>query len=166
VNQLVHNEKHVGLKNLHVVNAIPGTFYWTPFQFFGRADLPQAVRFYPSTAGGRQVGIIFAANTQRALKLSGFKQTKPTAAMLSALKQRLGPAADKYDTSALYMLADLAKGGMLEDLTLPIEGLQALLLFTALKTAARGGTLVIEQVEDRKEMIGGSQFVLHALKRA
>ena len=60
-------EKHVGFKNLHVVNALPRTMYWTPFQFFGDPEVQHTVRISPSTVKGWSIGLIFQKGQQTKL---------------------------------------------------------------------------------------------------
>src|SRR5207244_6951528 len=56
---LVSNEKHVGLKNLHVVNVPPGTNYCTSFQFFVNLELRHTITIPQSSARGWGGGLHF-----------------------------------------------------------------------------------------------------------
>ncbi|MCI0463586.1 MAG: hypothetical protein L0Z62_42160 [Gemmataceae bacterium] len=164
VNRLVPNEKRVGLKNVHVVSAVAGTSSWTPFQFFGSPDQLHTVKLSTSGAGKWTVGILLQNVSQPALKLGGITRKQPTQVLLKALKNRIGTAVDQFDTTGIYLLKNVAQGGLLTDLKLPKDGLRAMLLLGAPPTAAPAGTLNIVQ-EVGGVVLGGSTFVLRALKK-
>jgi photosystem II stability/assembly factor-like uncharacterized protein len=168
VNALVPSERRVGLRNLHVVSAAPGSFYWTPFQFFGDAGQSQKVRVLPSGARGWRAGLVLQKGAQGKLKLEGMSASKPTAGMLSALKERAGKDIDSFNVSLVYLVNDLRKGGALTDLALP-KGkagghLQAMLLLIPPSSGAGKGTISILQ-EEGEALVGGSTFAVQATKR-
>jgi photosystem II stability/assembly factor-like uncharacterized protein len=160
VNQLVGLEKHVGLKNLHVVNAPPGTAYWTPFRFYGQAELPQLIKLR-ATKGKWAVGLLFQKPVQKSLEVRGISKRKLTAAELDALRQRLGKEAERYDTATLYFVTSPAKGG--EFANVRIRGvLGTMLLLGAPRSRAVEDALSIAQ-EQAGVVVGGSTFILRTL---
>jgi photosystem II stability/assembly factor-like uncharacterized protein len=169
VNTLVPNERHVGLKNLHVVNIPPATIYWTPMQFYGNIELRQVIRFLPSVARGWRTGLLFQTDPQQELQLEGITRTKLTKTMLNTLKEKVGDTVKKYDTNVLYMLENSLKGGVVSNVALAKgqDGgeLQTMLLFISPIIRRGVGTLSILQEEEPRSILGGSTFVLQTLKR-
>ena len=138
----MRGERHAGLKNVHVVSAPVGAPYWTPFAFFGTADQPQLIRIPPAQgAKGWSLGLVLAKGKQKNLKLTGVTKSAPTAQMQQALKARLGAGVSQFDTSALYSVDNLQKGGILEGVALlqgPRGGaLQAMLLLVPRRRGGR-----------------------------
>jgi hypothetical protein len=161
--QLVRTEKRVGLKNLHVVDAPPGTYYWTPFRFLARAGQPQAIKIVNVTASGWRMGLIFAKNALKDAKLGGIASTKPSATMLKALRLRLGPEVKAFDTANLYVVKNLREGATVADLKVPDGGLGTMLLLAPSPAATSGGKVTILQ-EQGGRLVGGSTFVLRRAK--
>jgi hypothetical protein len=164
VDQLVPAEKHVGLKNLHVVNVPPGTMYWTAIGFYGSTELPQSIKFRARPVKW-QIGLILQKSAQTALELRGFTKRKPTVALLKALEQKAGKEIQRFDTTALYLLSGTEHGGELANLRLLKGGLQAMLLLIAPRVSGPDGTLEIVQ-EQQGVLLGGSTFILHTAKRS
>ena len=79
--------------------------------------------------------------------------------MLTALRKRIGASIEKFDTTRLFALNDLGKGGALAGLKLPKGGLRTMLLLVAPAKSAPVRTLSIIQ-EANQRVIGGSTFVL------
>lgn len=168
VNTLVPSERHVGLKNLHIVNMLAGTMSWEPFQFYGNIESSQTIRIPSSLARTWQLGLMLQANTPQDLKLTGFTPTKPTDAMLTALKEKIGEGVARYDTSVIYMLDSLQKGGILDAVKLAKSKygglLQTMLLLIAPKTTGAKGNITILQEQDQKVLVGGSTFAVQTVK--
>lgn len=159
-------EKHVGFKNLHVVNALPGTIYWTPFQFFGDPEVRHTVRISPLTVKKWSVGFMFQKNEHMNVDVNGVTIKEPTQAMLIALKKKLGSEIEKYDTSKVYMVDDTANGGTLAGMELPKTGLQSMLLLVPPMDAVLDETMSISLLHEdhNKDIVGGSTFVLRIIK--
>ncbi len=163
VEELISREKRVGVKNLHVVNVAPKTHYWTPFHFYGNPKLRHTITIPPSIASGWRLGILFQAGTQKALKLERVTTTRPTAAMLKALKDRIGSDIGKYDTTALYLWDNSHADASLANVVLPGVGLSAMLLLSpSQKAVANGKVSIIQKM--KQDIIGGSTFVLRTTK--
>ena len=162
VDNLGRIEKHVGFKNLAVVNAVPGAYYWTFFQFFGGGDELGRIRFSPLTAKGWNIGIIFEKKSQISVK-DGFVRKEPTNKMLIQLKNKIKEQIKGYDISNIYMLDNVDKGGNLE-LKIPNKGgVRSMVLFTV-PYSLTSGTISIMQ-ENKKQTIGGITFALRSAKK-
>ena len=180
VDQLVRNEKRVGLKNLFVVNAPPAASSWTTIEFFAEAQKNQAIRIVPSTAGGATIGILLPKTAQVAkpskagrakkgratavLQGEGIVVKKLSDASFKSLKDEIGDQVDKYDRNDLRVVESLEKGAKLTDIKVPKTGLQALVLLTHPAKAGDTATFSIVQ-EDGEEVVGGCTFVLRAVKQ-
>ncbi|HKG90363.1 MAG TPA: hypothetical protein VKA84_00650, partial [Gemmatimonadaceae bacterium] len=167
VNALVRNEKRVGLKNLHVVNAPPATIFWSLLRFFASSQTAsQVIRFLPSAARGWSVGVLLPAGAAPAAGVTGLTTQKPTAAQLKAFKTRFGEQAAAFDTTRLYVLGDLRQGGQLAQIKVPKAGLTAALVFVAPDaTTATTATLTVLQEDAAKVVVGGNTYALRVTKQ-
>lgn len=178
VNNLVRTEKHVGLKNLHVVNAVAGASSWAPIEFHSTSEKVQTIKLLPSKLSG-EVGLLFPKTLQisrptaakKAKKgaeplklLEGIVVRKPSEAMLKVLKERLGEEAAKYDQTRLYAIENAEKGANLRDIRIARAGIKALLLLPP--PPAGDGSIAISIVqEEGDQTVGGSTFVLRQARR-
>ena len=173
VGVLVSTEKHVGQKNLHIVNPTFTTLYWTSFTFNSvnteEGDSNDIV-IPPSKANGWKVGIIFQKiNPPEQPVLNGITASNPTQDMLNSLKQKIGSAINDYDTNVIYMVDNIDAGGSLRNVRIPPGGrLKSMLLFIrpGEDTAEGKVTIIQEQKEEedkRSRTLGGSTFVLKGL---
>jgi photosystem II stability/assembly factor-like uncharacterized protein len=164
VNTLVNSEKRVGLKNLHVVNAVPGTFYWTPFQLFGSTELRHNLRFSRLTAAQWGIGFLLERDVPQDLEFKGISRSQPTSEMLRALEQRLGTDLERFDTTTLFTVEGIRRGGTIVGLALPSNGLQIMILLVPPSANVRPGTLSIVQEVDQR-IVGGSTFFLRTIRQ-
>ncbi len=183
VNSLIRLEKRVGLKNLHVVNAPPGTFAFFTWSLFSASSKAQAIRVLPTKARGWSINLMMpktltvgapahpnAASKKSSKKaaaavapLVAFTIKKPTAKMLQAFKGRFEEVLNDYDTTRLYNLKDLSAGGTISGLKVPKRGLQAIVVIEADAGAEKEATFDIIQQEG-ETIIGGNTFILRAAK--
>jgi photosystem II stability/assembly factor-like uncharacterized protein len=163
VDALVPNERRVGLKNLHVVNAVPGSFYWTPFRFHPVRLQRANIRVVPRPKSRWGVGLLFPQESQTELAFDGFEIRQLTAEMLAALQERIGLEIERYDTTRLYALKDPRRSGQLRDVRLPDEGLAAMLLFMAPPQVRNESAISIEQ-EEEQQIVGGNTFVVRTVR--
>lgn len=160
VGSLIPNEKHVGLKNLHVVDVPPGTSYWTAFKFFGDPEIRHGIEISPLTARGWKMGLIFEKTIKlEGLEPKGFVPQKPTKIMLTSLRTKIGDETERFDISKVYLLEKSAGGGAMERLALPKEGGRIMLFLEPPKTRAGEGSVSIIQKANGR-IVGGSTFIL------
>jgi len=187
VGTLVPNEKRVGLKNLHIVDAPPGASTGMFIGFYSVSGKAQTIKVLPSALGGWSIGLMFPKTAKSAatpkvtrrsktaskkattapasaLTHEGWTLKKPTDAALKKLKERLGSELNKYDTSVMYALASGDKGGQLVGVKIPKTGLSALLALSSSASAKGVATLNIVQEEEGR-IVGGNTFVLRATKQ-
>jgi photosystem II stability/assembly factor-like uncharacterized protein len=170
VGSLVPNEKRVGLKNLHVVDAVPGTTFGSLVGFFSSIAKLHAIRILSSALGGWTLGLMLPKNlklakpTKGEKPLGGWVIKKPTATMLRNLKAQLRGELEAYNTAVLYVLESGEKGGRLAGITIPKGGFRALLTMTAPARLKGSVTFTIVQEEDGR-VAGGNTFVLRPVRR-
>jgi photosystem II stability/assembly factor-like uncharacterized protein len=163
VGVLVPREKHVGLKNLHIVNAPPTAPYWTKIRFFPGLTKLQSIHILPGSASVVNVGLILPKVT--GVELQGITVKKPTPAQLTALRRKFGEQLGRYDLTRHYTLSSARKGGMLSGLAVPKDGIEALLLMIGPKTGTFQFSIVQEEPQREggvggARIVGGSTFVV------
>lgn len=160
---LVQNEKRAGLKNLHVVDIPPGRIMPAMLRLAGNSRLRHAIQALPCNANGWRLGFLFPANTQKDLELAGVTRAKPTQPMLEALRKKLGVDFKKFDTTAVYLLKDIKRGGSLAGLRLSRGSLQAAVLLMSPPKTIPEGTLTLLQTAGQG-VVGGSTYALRVTK--
>ena len=91
VDALVVNEKRAGLKNLHVVDAAPGTAAWRAIDLYGGSSPMAAIRLVASVRASN-AGILLPRSL--APRLTGLTEKRPTQAQVRALKETLDREAE------------------------------------------------------------------------
>jgi photosystem II stability/assembly factor-like uncharacterized protein len=169
VGMLIPNEKRAALKNLHVVNAAPGTSLGTAIEFHGATGKNVTIKLVPGKLNGWSVGLMLPKSLKTGFaskadaKAAGWSLKKPPSATLKTLKERFGAPLNDYDQSTVYRVEKAEKGGVLRELKVPKAGLRAILLLTAPSSKKDPVTLNILQ-EENGQLIGGNTFVLRARK--
>jgi photosystem II stability/assembly factor-like uncharacterized protein len=159
VGLLVSNEKRVGLKNLHIVNAPPSAPYATKFQLYPGTSKMQSIRIQPSVGGG--IGLILPKNAVAQSQFRGITVKKPMATELSALRLKLGTDVKMYDLTKLYSVTSPKEAAVLDGVTVPREGLQAILMITPLSSGQSQFSIIQqESMALGVRVVGGSTFVV------
>jgi hypothetical protein len=161
VNALVQAERRVGLKNLHVVNAPPGTAFGAPLRLRGRANVAYRLRLQPHRARDWSIGFILPRSMKQPA-LTGIEIAKPSAAVLKQLRQQLGHSLDAYDTTRLYRATSL-RGGHLDGIKIGGAGATVLVLLTAPAGRPSPQSVTILQ-EAPQRVVGGSTYVLQVAR--
>jgi photosystem II stability/assembly factor-like uncharacterized protein len=160
VDQLGRIEKHTGFKNLHVVNAIPGTYYWTHFKFFGIEQNLAHILFTPSTAKGWDIGILFSKRHNEDIISDGMTLMEPTRSMLITLTKKIKEEINNYNTSRIFIVKDINKGGIIKNNKISTTGQDVMLLLIPKVSGSSDGIVTIIQQDQDNQITGGSTFVL------
>ena len=170
INALVRNEKHVGLKNLHVVNVPPRATRWASAALYPGGRRTSTIRVLPANDRGWTLVILLpkavADGLRRAVprsRIEGLVARKPTAGMLASLRQQRLPALNTYDLSRVYVVEDWRKGATIVGISIPAAGVRPILGFTAPRAGAPL-TVTLAQ-EDGADLVGGNTFVLRVIAR-
>ena len=166
VGVLVSNEKRVGLKNLHIVDAPPAAPYATRFQFFPGTLKLQSIRIQPASVTGGSIGLILPKTAAAQLKFQGITVKKPLTTELSALRLKLGTDLNKYDLTKHYTLSSPKETAVLNGLAVPKDGLQAILVITPPTRGQVQFSIIQQEAQEQGvRVVGGSTFVVRVKKR-
>lgn len=161
VNTLVRTERRAGLRNLHVVDAPPGTTLWTEIGLHGGANARYTLRLLPHRALPWSVGFILPRATKKPA-VEGIVVTKPAADLVKRLRARLGKSFGLYDTTKLYA-AQGTKGSRLAGLRPTARRAPVLVVLTA-PTGRPSPTAITLVQESAKGVMGGCTYVLRVTK--
>ncbi|HEX7310797.1 MAG TPA: hypothetical protein VF232_06415, partial [Gaiellaceae bacterium] len=150
---LVPNEKRVGLKNLHVIDALPGPF-WFDLDIYAR--LNDHLRLGAGPAGWA-IGLLLPPKVADRVRVSGLKKTTMTEAQLAALERFLHRKPKVAETKGFFTLGDSRRGGLIERLP-AAKGFPLLMVCQPRKGAEEGSLTVFQQ--RGKKVLGGNTFVL------
>jgi photosystem II stability/assembly factor-like uncharacterized protein len=157
---LVTNEKRVGLKNLHVVDA-PATPWWFDLLIYARAG--DLLRFPPGGAGWA-IALLLPSAVARRAKVVGLERAMPTKAQLDALAKFLGRKPSAAETKHFFTLSDVRRGARIENLPAASKGFPLLIACQPRQRAAPSPLTVVQ--ERGKRVLGGNTFVLQRAARS
>lgn len=159
---LIPTEKRVGLKNFHVINALPAPPPGGVFSTirFAAAKKARTIQLVPHGRAAAGVGLIFSRNAIAAdTKLSGLKADTPAPALQEALKAKYGEKEiARYDITRVYSLAAPGRLGSLAAASGTPDA-SAIVAFTGTMKGDGGAAFSIVQLEEDR-VIGGSTFAL------
>jgi hypothetical protein len=161
IGTLVTQEKRVGLKNLHVIDAIPGP-YWSSLTVYGQAESKDRLQLHAAPEGW-SVGLLFPEKVGDKLKFDGMKQTELSATHGRTLEKFLGRRVTKSEVKHFYALADDKRGAEIANVPSVKEGFPLLFVYTATDSAPAGTFRLIQKVGDT--IVGGNTFVLRRSKQ-
>jgi hypothetical protein len=154
VGTLVTSEKRVGLKNLHVIDALPAP-YWFDLHIFARAR--DSLRFAPGLAGWG-IGLLIPPTVAKRIEATGLKQATPTKTQLASLERFLGRPPKAAETKAFFTLSDPRGGATIENLPAASKSFPLLIVCQPRQGAAKGAMTIIQ--ERGKRVIGGNTLIL------
>jgi len=159
---LANNERRVGWKNVHIIDALPGLMAWSPLWFSGAAGKRFSLRFAPAELKGWQVGIVLPKVGTANLALAGVTRKAPSARIKDSLRRALGDSIEQYDLSAVFTVSTIGRGAAITNLVMPKRGFRPVLMFAPSATIAPvRGAITVLQAGDGDRVIGGSTYVLH-----
>ncbi len=164
IGTLVTQEKRVGLKNLHIIDALPAPF-WSGVTIFGKARGRDVLRF-PAPPPGWSVGLLFPEKVAESLEMGGLKRVRPSQAQIRALKKfllRPNEPEPQPDVKNFFVLATPEKGAEIRKIPALKAGFPLYLVWEP-KDSAKPGTLSILQMVGQR-VIGGNTFVLRPSNR-
>ena len=159
IGALVTQEKRVGLKNLHVIDALPAPI-WSGITIYGKAQGRDLLRL-GRIPRGWSVGLLFPAEVAGKLALNGLKQVAVTKTQAKALAQFLRRGF--YTASELkpfYTLTNPEKGAEIGKIPALKNGFPLLFVWQAGVSAQSGSFSLIQTAGET--VIGGNTFVLRA----
>lgn len=161
VGQLVTSDKRVGLKNLHVIDAVPGTLPSSLLLWHAVSRKVQSLRIVPYGPRSPKVSLVFQKETLgRAVQISGLKKAALSRTMTRQVEGILGERRREFDLTASYHVTDLSKGARLTGLA--GKSGSVLLMMSIAGQAVPNAFSVIQEEEDR--VVGGSTYVFRRRK--
>jgi hypothetical protein len=168
IGTLIATERHVGLRNLHVVDAPPGILTLGELTF--RAlSLGDRFWFHLPSLAGWSLGVLLPAPALEGFKGKGIKRGRVTKEMRTALalrreqrgKRKGGADATVFDDPVLLTL-DKRGEAVFQGLKPAKRGMIGFLV--AQPTARAGETTVTIAQEGKEAVLGGNTFVLRPAK--
>ena len=105
VADLMCKEKHIGVKNVHILNIMRDRIYWTLLQFFGNPKHRNTIRVFKHNSSGWTVGLLLQKGIINSeIKLKGMTVMELSTKMLGALLEKIPLEYEKYDTTRLYVV--------------------------------------------------------------
>ena len=158
---LVTTEKRVGLKNLHVIDALGPAPVWSTVRLHHvkKSDL---IRFGPPPAGWT-CGVLLPKAATAAVVTTGLKVARLTATQVKALRTSAGETFGLYDPSKFLTFASSTQGATITKIPGTTKGYDIRILF-APRSGASAGTLTLT-LEVDQTVVGGNKFVVRPCTR-
>ena len=151
---LVTNEKRVGLKNLHVIDALAPI--WNPIRISDGMAKNEVLRF-GGLPRGWSLTLLLPSKVSPRVKADGLKAASLSSAQVAALKDALGKNVSLYDPKLARSIANGPKGAVITSLAAH-DGFELPLMFAAGTGAAAGSVTVVREAGG--QVIGGNAFAL------
>jgi photosystem II stability/assembly factor-like uncharacterized protein len=163
VGVLIPTEKHVGLKNLHLIDPTPapppgGLSAMLNFQLKGGKE--QTIQLVPHGKKSPKVSLIFSKKAIPAKpKLSGLTAKAPSQTLLKALIRKYGDKEiAKFDTTTAFALESGVRPGSLSA-ALGEKAIQAIVAMEGAEQGSGGAAFSVVQMVGQK-VVGGSTFAM------
>ena len=156
IGTLVTQEKRVGLKNLHVIDALPAPF-WSGLTIFGATSATTSLRL-EGIPRGWSVGLLFPSTVATKLEFTGLKQTVIPKAHVESLTRFLGRTPKAAELKPFVAVTEPAQKVAVSRVPSLKNGVELLLSWKAGDNAESGVVNVIQM--DGQNVIGGNTFVL------
>lgn len=160
IGALVPQEKRVGLKNLHVIDAPPGP-YWSSVTVFGQTDGRDILRLR-GTAGW-SVGLLLPEQLADRFKIDGLRQAAMTQEHAKTLEMFLRRRVTATEAKQFYVVAEPERGAVIAGVPSLKEGFPLLLAFQATEKAQDDKIHLIQTAGEA--IVGGNTFVLRVGKQ-
>lgn len=156
IGALVTQEKHVGLKNLHVITPPPGP-YWIELNIFGQARGRDTLQF-KGIPPGWSAGVLLPDKIAERLAFDGLREANMNKTQIKSLFAFLGREITAEELKRFFVLTEPEKGAEIGKIPTLREGFPLRIVLQASDTA-RPGSFNLIQTEG-ETIIGGNTFVL------
>jgi hypothetical protein len=156
ISTLVTTEERVGLKNLHLINALPAPL-WSRLKISGLVQATDVLRVIGAPAGW-SISLLMPSAVNANLKTKGFGAGKLNRQQTAELQRALQRNYNLYNPSQLKTLAPGAAGAEISGFSRSRNDFDLMLLFSAQRRALRGSVTIV--AESRGRVVGGNTFVL------
>jgi photosystem II stability/assembly factor-like uncharacterized protein len=152
---LVTQEKRVGLRNLHVINAVPGPI-WSKIHLTEVIKVKDLLVFFPPPKDWPG-GLLLPKAIHAKVRTDGLKAAKPTQAQSEALRKYLGTQDAKLFDAKNLLAFDPEGTATITNIP-ETKGFDLLFTFTAGQRAVERSFTIVQRSGD--QVVGGNTFVL------
>jgi photosystem II stability/assembly factor-like uncharacterized protein len=161
LDQLVTQNRQVGLKNLHIIDVLP-LVSWDVIRFYPRAAT-DTFRFGALPKGWSLRLILPKEVPPSAITHAGLEAKPISAAEQKRINKLLGKQAALYDLEKALVATASREGCTLTGVPVGEQGIQILVAFTAGARSSTGSVQLIQESRDQR-VLGGNTFVLRGFK--
>jgi hypothetical protein len=156
VDSLVTQNRQVGLKNLHIIDALPFA-HWNPIKFYPRATT-DTFRFGALPQGWSLRLVLPKELPLSRIAYTGFKAEPVSSGERARIGKQLGKQADSYEFGQALIAVAPRESCTITGLSATMQGIPVLVAFTAHARAATGTVQLIQEADQR--VLGGNTFAL------
>ena len=158
---VVTQNRQVGLKNLHIIDALPSA-HWDAIRFYPRAAT-DIFRFSALPRGWSLSLVLPKEVPLSEITYTGLEAKRVSAAERARINERLGKQAALYDLKKALVAAAPRKGCAITGVPVGMQGIPILVAFTA---DARPRTASVQLIQESPDqgVLGGHTFVLRGVK--
>ena len=161
LDSLVTQNRQVGLKNLHIIDALPSP-YWDAIRFYPRAAT-DIFRFGALPKGWSLSLVLPKEVPLSEITYTGLEAKRVSAAKQARISEQLGKRAALYDLKEALVAATPRKGCAITGVPVGRQGIPILVAFTADARPRTGNVQLIQESPDQG-VLGGNTFALRNVK--
>ena len=161
LDSLVTQNRQVGLKNLHIIDALPSP-YWDAIRFYPRAATD--IFRFGALPKGWSLGLVLPKEVPLSkITYSGLEAKPVSAAERARISEQLGKQAALYDLKQALVAAASREGCAISGIPVGMQGIPILVAFTANARPSAGSVQLIQESRDQR-VLGGNTFALRNVK--
>jgi hypothetical protein len=161
LDSVVTQNRQVGLKNLHIIDAMPSA-YWGAIRFYPRAAT-DIFRFGALPKGWSLSLVLPKEVPPSEITYTGLEAEPASAAERARISEQLGKQAALYDFKEALVATAPREGCAITGVPVGMQGIPILVAFTAGARPSTGSVQLIQKSRDQR-MLGGNTFALRVVK--
>jgi photosystem II stability/assembly factor-like uncharacterized protein len=161
LDSLVTQNRQVGLKNLHIIDALPSP-HWDAIRFYPRGAT-DIFRFGPLPKGWSLSLVLPKEVPLSEITYTGLEAKRISAAKQARISKQFGKRAALYGLKEALVAATPRKGCTITGVPVGMQGLPILVAFTADARPRTGSVQLIQETPDQC-VLGGSTFALRGVR--
>jgi hypothetical protein len=161
LDSLVTQNRQVGLKNLHIIDALPSP-YWDAIRFYPRAATD--IFRFGALPKGWSLGLVLPKEVPLSkITYTGLEAKPVSAAERARISEQLGKQAALYDLKQALVAAASREGCAISGIPVGMQGIPILVALTANARPGAGSVQLIQESRDQR-VLGGNTFALRKVK--
>jgi photosystem II stability/assembly factor-like uncharacterized protein len=161
LDSLVTQNRQVGLKNLHIIDALPSP-YWNAIRFYPRAAT-DIFRFGALPKGWSLSLMLPKEVPLSKINYTGFEAKPVSSGERARISKQFGKQAALYDFKEALVAAAPRESCTITGVPAGMQGIPILVAFTADTRPATGTVQLIQEARDQR-VLGGNTFALRGVK--